>query len=50
MTNVGEFPEARPGVGVPFTPPKHPKDVMSPDELIEYYSNLQIETVNNIEE
>lgn len=50
MTNIDDFPEAVPGAGEPFIPPKHPKDIMSPAELIEYYDELQSINSDIIEE
>lgn len=50
MTNINELPEAKPGVGIPFIPPQHPKVVMSPADLIEYYDNLQSQESEQIQE
>ena len=45
-----EFLEARPDAGTPFIPPRHPFDVMSPADLIEYYANFDENSSVNTEE
>lgn len=45
-----ELAVAAPGSGIPFIPEQHPRDVMSPADLLEYYDNLQSEKSEQIEE
>lgn len=42
--------EAKPDTGTPFIPTRHPLDVMSPADLIEYYAKFDENSPINIEE